>query len=340
MKIKLKKEVHAVYKTIGIKGLGYSVGSNIITNKDIYEMSGIPEDVIEFSTGGKERRWAKEDENFSSLAIKAGKEALKDAFVSEKDIKLLVVATTTDNNNIPASGCLIQHELGIEDAVVLNLNGACASQIYALSTAIHVMNGKKINNALVITGDVLSRSLEKKENIILGMMGDGASAAVLGRLKDGNMGFLSEYFNSEGKYFYSSGCFKSDEEEGKKYFNVVKDDMGKILFEVINWFKKSFENCLLDANLQKENIDFFSPHPANIAQMKNQLQSIGIDFSKTHLVTDKFGHCGGGTQFIVLKEALKNRRIKHGDNVFMFANGSGFQYGGMVLRWNDKDKFI
>ncbi len=62
-----------------------------------------------------------------------------------------------------------------------------------------------------------------------------------------------------------------------------------------------------------DDVDFFSPHPAAISQMEAQMDAIGVGLEKTHVVTDVYGHSGAGSAFIILKEALKENKIKPGD---------------------------
>ncbi|WP_432402604.1 3-oxoacyl-ACP synthase III family protein [Wukongibacter sp. M2B1] len=335
------------YSSVGIQGVGYCVPEGRTTNKDIEDMTGLSEEKVKFFTGLDERRWANDEEAFSSFAIPAAKKALADAGVSPKDIKLLVVATGSGDYFSPAIGCLIENEVGLENAFVLNLNQACAAPNYALATAIRFMIDGTYDKALVICGDVTTRMLSKHENLFVGFTGDAASAVVLGKLKDGKRGFISEHFDSDGRYFYGSGLFnrgsrvpREDFDEGKDYF-ITRDELaGIVLPNIIKWFKTSFNKCLEKADLKQDDINFISPHPAAMSQIIAQLQSIKEDLNKTHIVTDLYGHSGGGTAFIVLKEASKLGKLKPGDLVFNFGNGAGFQWGGMIFRWCNKDDFI
>ncbi|SKC76414.1 3-oxoacyl-ACP synthase III family protein [Maledivibacter halophilus] len=335
------------YSSVGIQGVGYSVPERRVTNEDIEKMTGLDKEKVKFFTGLEERRWANDKEAFSTFGVSAAKEALEDAKVDPKDVNLLIVATGSGDFFSPAIGCLIQHEVGLENAFVLNLNQACAAPNYALATAIRFIIDGTYNKALVICGDVTTRMLNPNENLFVGAIGDGASAVVLGKLKDGKKGFISEHFDSDGKYYYGSGLFNNGSRvpreelgEGKNYFITRDEIAGIILPNVIKWFKTCLNECLAKANLKQEDIDFISPHPAALSQIIAQLQSIKEDLSKTHIVTDLYGHSGGGTSFIVLKEALKLGKLEPGDIVYNFGNGAGFQWGGMIFRWCDKNDFL
>ena len=231
--------------------------------------------------------------------------------------------------------------------MVINTNEGCAAPIYTLSVAGHIMNSNnEIRHALVICGDVGSRILKYEQNIMTGMLSDGASAVILGRLKDGYEGFLAEQFDAAGQYFFGSGVFgrgcriPQPGEPSSELFVMNTEVTGSILVEVMKWFRESFYKCIEIAGVKKEDVKLISPHTANIGQIKNQLDAINEDYSKAYIVTDHIGHCGGGTQFIVFKEARKANRIKNGDIVYAFGNASGFQHGGILFRWNDKENFV
>ncbi|GAU79285.1 3-oxoacyl-ACP synthase III family protein [Fusibacter sp. 3D3] len=335
------------YASIGIQGIGYSIPDRIVTNKDIENLIGLEEEQVAFYTGVKERRWANENEAFSDFAIKAGQAAIEDSGVSKEEINLLIVATGSGDFFSPATGSLIQHELGLENALVLNLNQACAASNYALATAIRYMIDGTYDKALVVTGDCTSRMLNAEENLFMGFIGDGASAVVLGKLKAGFSGFLSEHFDSDGKFFYGSGLFnrgsrvpRAEQGEGKDYFITRSEIVGVLLPRVITWFTTSLDECLRKANLKRTDVNFYSPHPAAISQLEAQLDAIGESLEKTHIVTDMYGHSGAGSAFIILKEAVQNNKIKPGDYIFQFGNAAGFQWAGMLLRWCDKNEFI
>lgn len=335
------------YSSIGIQGIGYNLPERVVTNKDIENYIGLEEEQVEFYTGITERRWADDIEAFSDFAIKAAKEAIEDSGVLAEEIQLLVVATGSGDFYSPAPGALIQHELGLKNAMVLNMNQACAAPNYALATAMRFIMCGTYDKALVVTGDCTSRMLDSKENLFMGFIGDGASAVVLGKLKEGKTGILSEHFDSDGKFFYGSGLFnrgsripREENGEGKDFFVTQGEIVGILLPKVITWFKESLYACLEKADMTLEEVDFFSPHPAALSQMEAQMDAIGVGLEKTHVVTDMYGHSGAGSAFIILKEAVKANKLNPGDHIFQFGNAAGFQWAGMLMRWCDKEDFL
>lgn len=335
-----------MYSSIGIKGIGYSVPERVVSNEEIAAYCGYDLDVVSDFTLIEERRWATDDQAFTDFAIDAARKAMEDAGVAAEEIKILIVATSSDDYYNPRSGAYIQHVLGLKDPFVLNIDQSCAGPIYALSAGAHLMNGMKADHALVIAGDCGIRMVEKPGNLLLGTGGDGCGAVVLGRLKKGKQGFLSECFGSAGEFYKNFGIYNFGSRIPRKELNegneryTASEDGNIILFRVLKWFKTSFKSCLKEAGLKMEDVSFISPHPAAISQIKLQMRAIKADMEKTNLVSRHFGHSGGGTHFIILQESLKEKRIKAEDIVFMFGNGSGFLWGGILIKWCDKADFI
>jgi len=322
---------------VGIMSVSYSAPDTIVTNNEIEQKFGIDKGLIKELTMIDERRIAGDEIAFSDLAVRAGKEAISAADISPSEIGVLVVATSSDDYYNPKSGAFLQRELGT-DAFVLNIDQSCAGGIYAISTAAHLMLSKNKGKALVIAGDCDMRKVSGDSPFFIGSGGDACGAMVLGKLKKGKKGILSESFGTAGEYYENFGLYNY----GSRVLESSKDgptsyeqsaDGNVILFKVLRWFKKSLKECLDAAGMLKEDVDFYSPHPAAVSQIKLQMKSIKVDIDKTNLVSSKFGHSGSGTHFIILNESINSKRLAAGDSVFMFGNGSGFLWGGMLINW-------
>ena len=63
------------------------------------------------------------------LAVQAAKDALKVADCSPEEIDLLVLATTTPDDQIPATSAMVQHLLGLKCGA-MDLNAACSGFVH------------------------------------------------------------------------------------------------------------------------------------------------------------------------------------------------------------------
>src|SRR5688572_16359261 len=100
----------------GILGMGHAYPSGVLTNADLEKIVDTNDEWITTRTGIKQRRKAADNEYTSQFAVLAGKQALERAGVDPKDVDIIVCATTTPDQILPSTGCLIQRELGCDNA--------------------------------------------------------------------------------------------------------------------------------------------------------------------------------------------------------------------------------
>ena len=78
-----------------IIGTGSYLPQKVLTNKDLESLVDTTDEWIVERTGIKQRHIAADNESTSSMAINASIDAIKSSGLSEKDIDLVIVATTT-----------------------------------------------------------------------------------------------------------------------------------------------------------------------------------------------------------------------------------------------------
>src|SRR5215204_812425 len=105
----------------GIIGMGHAYPDGILTNADLEKIVETSDEWITSRTGIKQRRKADANEYTSQFAVKAVNQALERAGVSPEDVDLLICATTTPDQILPSTGCLIQAEVGANKAAAFDL---------------------------------------------------------------------------------------------------------------------------------------------------------------------------------------------------------------------------
>ena len=86
----------------GIIGLGTYSPEHVLTNEDLEKRMDTSDEWIRTMTGIEERRIAGDEENTSHMAVKAAKEAIKDAGITADQIGLILVATVTPDRPFPS----------------------------------------------------------------------------------------------------------------------------------------------------------------------------------------------------------------------------------------------
>ena len=181
---------------VSIAGLGLGLPDKIVTNSDLAQSLDTTDEWITARTGIRERRILDASEALSTLAIRAGQEALNISGVSPEDVGLVVVATCTPDTFMPATACRVAAAVGCHHAGAFDLNIACSGFLYGLLTSISQMESQGIENVLLVGGDTLSRIINWKDRRTAVLFGDSAGAVVLRRA--GNGVLLGYDYGAEG----------------------------------------------------------------------------------------------------------------------------------------------
>jgi 3-oxoacyl-[acyl-carrier-protein] synthase-3 len=174
-------------KKTGILGLGKYLPEQILTNADLERMVDTTDEWITSRTGIKERRIASDNEATSDMAVKAAKEALKNANLEPKDIDLIIVATITPDMFFPSTACQVQYKLGVSNTAAFDVSVACSGYIYGLAIADQFIKSGFYKHALVIASEKLSAVTDWDDRATCVLFGDGSGAAVLGPVEKGGI---------------------------------------------------------------------------------------------------------------------------------------------------------
>ena len=111
-------------------------------------------------TGIKQRRKAADDEYTSQFAVRASRNAIEAAGISPEDIEIIVCATTTPDQILPSTGCLIQKELGANNAAGMDVFAACSGFLYGITMVESMIRTGQIRYALVVGAEVLTKYVD------------------------------------------------------------------------------------------------------------------------------------------------------------------------------------
>src|SRR2546428_6953412 len=184
-------------KNAVITGWGFYAPTRVVTNFDLAKIVDPSDEWISSRTGIKERRFASEGENTSSMSVRAARAALARARLRAQDVQLIVVGTCSPDYLFPATACIVQSELGATRAGAFDVEAACTSFVTALGVARGMISSGTVQNALVIGAETLSRLLHFQHRGTCVLFGDGAGAVVV-EASNASVGVESVVLHSEG----------------------------------------------------------------------------------------------------------------------------------------------
>jgi len=329
-----------------IKGLGYYVPNNVVTNADLSKLMETTDEWIQERTGIKERRWIKEGTGDTSavMGAKAAKIAIERAGLTKDDIDFIVFATLSPDYYFPGCGVLIQDLLDMPTVGALDVRNQCSGFVYALSVADQFIKTGMYKNVLVIGAEYHSNGLDKttRGRSVTVIFGDGAGACVLSRETDNTKGILSTHLHSEGKYadklivaspsiaHWVPQILEAPDEDFS-YFPYMD---GTFVFKhAVVRFAEVINEGLIKNNLDKEDIDLLIPHQANLRIAQFIQKKFGLRDDQVFNNIMKYGNTTAASVIIALTEAWETGKIKEGDTIVLAAFGSGFTWASAILKW-------
>jgi 3-oxoacyl-[acyl-carrier-protein] synthase-3 len=328
-----------------ILGVGHYVPTKVVTNDDLAKLMPTTDEWIQQRTGIKERRFIEHDGiGASDLAIPAAKTAVERAGRSLKDVDMIIFATLSPDVNFPGSGCLLADKLGLPGVPALDVRNQCSGFLYSLSVADAWVRTGMYKNVLIVGSEVHSTGIELTERgrDVAVLFGDGAGAALVGPSPSDQRGVLSLALHADGsgaKDLWlkapASMCSPSrithemlDRGEhypmmnGKQVFRWATEKMPEVSLE-----------ALAKAELTVGDVDLFVPHQANMRINEMVAKRLGIPNDKVVHNIERYGNTTAATIPIGLSEAYAEGKLKEGTTVLTAAFGSGYTWGGAVIRF-------
>lgn len=320
-----------------ITAVGGYVPDYILTNQILETMVDTNDEWITTRTGIKERRILKDEGKGSSfLAIKAAEDLIRKTNLDPKEIDLVIVATATPDMKAASTAAYTATQIGAVNAFSYDLEAACSSFLFGMSTASAYIESGRYNKILLIGADKNSSFINYKDRATCIIFGDGAGAVLFEPNEEG-FGVQDEYLrsNGEGREFlkapYGGSSYpitKDTFNEGKHY--VFQD--GKTVFKNAVFNMADVAEKILDRNqLSNDDIAWLVAHQANKRIIDATANRIKLDESKVMMNIEKYGNTTSATLPLLLNDY--EGQLKKGDNLIFAAFGGGFTWGSIYLKW-------
>ncbi len=316
-----------------IVGTGSYFPKQIRTNKDLEQMVDTNDEWIQERTGMKERRIIGKDETVATMSVEASKKAIEAAGIDPSEIDFVIVGTTSHSRALPSAGCEVQRDLGLTPGIpAMDVAAACSGFCYALSIADTYIKAGKAKKALVIGADCLSQLVSPEDRSMVILFGDAAGAVILEASEQ--PGVLSTHIHSDGNYteLLQIGMpVRGDEAsvhnawgsmEGNKVFKVAVTKLSQVVDET-----------LLANNIKKSDIDWLVPHQANLRIISAVAKKLEMSMDQVVVNVDKYGNTSAATVPTALDEAIRDGRIKRGQNLLFNAFGGGFTWSSALVKY-------
>ena len=323
--------------TAAITAVGKYIPDYILTNKELATLVETNDDWITSRTGIKERRILKEpNQGTSFMAVRAAKDLLEKSNIDAKEIDMVIVATATPDMPVASTAVFTATEIGATNAFAYDLQAACSSFLYGMSTAASYIESGRYKKVLLIGADKMSSIIDYTDRATCIIFGDGAGAALFEPNSEG-YGLQDEYLRSDGigRNFLkmeAGGSLlpASIETVQNKQHHVYQDGKTVFKFAVSNMADAAAK--IMERNaLTEDHVDWLVPHQANNRIIDATAKRVGVDHSKVMNNIAKYGNTTSATLPLLLADY--ENQLKKGDKLVFAAFGGGFTWGSIYLTW-------
>jgi 3-oxoacyl-[acyl-carrier-protein] synthase-3 len=284
-------------------------------------------------SGISARHYAAPGQNASDLGVEAAKKALEMAGKTAGDIDLVIVASSTPDfhGSFPSTACVVQKKLGIASgSAAFDVQAVCSGFVYAVSVADAFIKAGAHKTVLVIGAEVFSRILDFQDRTTCVLFGDGAGAVVLQASNE--PGILTTKLHADGSHadiLSVPGNLANGAVAGSGYLFMDGQAVFKLAVTVL---EEVANEVLAAAQMQPSDIDWLIPHQANIRIMKGTARKMKLPEEKMVVTVDQHGNTSAASIPLALDVAVRDGRVKPGQNVLMEGVGGGFTWGAILAR--------
>jgi 3-oxoacyl-[acyl-carrier-protein] synthase III len=310
-----------------VLGVGSALPDRVVSSAEIAERLGVTERWISSRTGVSERRFAGPDERLTTLAATAGAAALSSAEVSPTDVDLVVVATCTPDEPVPAAAPIVAGALGATGAGAFDVNAACTGFLSALDLACAQVESGRARHALVIGADLMSRLVNPDDRRTAALFGDGAGAVVLGACAESRVAPALLRTDAAGAPFiHAAGGPASLEMDGHETFKAAVGRLSVVTLEALE-----------RAGWRTADVDLFVYHQANARILAAVGERLELPEAKVVNAIGSLGNTSAASIPLALAFAAHAGRLTPGTRLLLAAFGAGFTWGATTLEWGAPD---
>lgn len=323
--------------TAAITAVGAYVPDFVLTNQVLETMVDTNDEWITSRTGIKERRILKDaDKGTSFLAIKAAEDLIAKANIDPLEIDLVLMATATPDMQVSATGAYVATQIGAKNAFAYDLQAACSSFLYGMSTAAAYIESGRYKKVLLIGADKMSSIVDYTDRTTCIIFGDGAGAVLFEPNFEG-LGLQDEYLRSDGvgrdflKIDAGGSLHPTTIQTVEEKRHSIRQD-GKTVFKyAVTNMADASEQILKRNNLTNEDVNYLVPHQANKRIIDATASRMNLEESKVLMNIERYGNTTSATLPLVLSDF--EHLFKKGDTIIFAAFGGGFTWGSIYLKW-------
>lgn len=275
---------------------------------DNYNFSHSKSLKLKMAMGYNARRVCGPDVCVSDLCIRGLEYLFENRLLQKEEIDAIVLVTQSPDYFMPPTSNVIQGYFGLkQDMICMDINQGCAGFEIGLFQAFMLLEQDQINRVVLLNADILSRKVSKRDRNSNPLVGDAASITVVEKSDSattiwGNIKMDGTSFDA---LIIPAGGFRTPSDS--KTAEMVEDAAGNFRSldnlvmkgdEVFNFVQREvppmIEGLLAEAQISKENVDYYMFHQPNKFMLNKLADKLGIPHQKMPSnIVENFGNASG-----------------------------------------------
>jgi 3-oxoacyl-[acyl-carrier-protein] synthase III len=243
----------------------------------------------------------------------------------------VVVATCTQETQIPVAAPGVAHRLGIEAPGAYDINAGCAGFSYALTGAADTLRAGSARNALVIGSDKMSAWVDPSDRSTCVIFADAAGAAVLAGRGPHDEGIgRGPQDGWIGPVAWGSSGGNADKITVKDRHSYFAQDGQAVYRWATSLAPVALEACRR-AGVAPSELAAFVPHQANLRIIRSLARQLEAPQA---LVADDIvesGNTSAASIPLALSRMTEQGRLHSGDLVLLLGFGHGLTCAAQVV---------
>lgn len=338
---------------LSIKGIAACVPKMIEENRDlsVFHSTEECEKFIQ-TTGIERRRRATDSICTSDLCLTAVEKLLIDLNWQKETIDCLIFVTQTPNYILPATSCILQNRLGLnEECYTLDISLGCSGWIYGLSVISSLLTSGTMKRGILLCGDTILKPTSPVDKSAWPLFGDAGSATAIEYDINVPTGFQFHLAADGSGYeaiIIPDGGYRNqvnassfnirEQEEGiaRNGLQIILNGMDVFSFG-ISKAPQSVNKLLELVNKERGDIDFFLFHQANLFMNEKIRKKLKLKETQVPYSLRDYGNTSSATIPLTMVTQLQSKL----QNVKLSHVGCGF---GVGLSWGsvyfETDKIV
>jgi 3-oxoacyl-[acyl-carrier-protein] synthase-3 len=335
----------AVFSTSNgrIAGIASAVPKTSVDNTSYAGFSTEQErDLFIQTTGVARRRVATGGLTCSDMCFTAAQSLIDGLAWNPEEIDLLVFVSQSPDYFLPATSVILQDRLGLGNhALALDINLGCSGYVYGLSLVQSYMSSPAIRKALLLVGDVSTRSLNERDKSVYPLFGDAGTATAITNVP--NITWFNLQSDGSGKdaiiipgggtrnYYSPQSLDEKLCEDGmwRHSCNLLMNGADVFSF-ALREVKPNLEALLLAAGVPMDQLEALVMHQANRFMTETIRKKCKLPAEKVPYSISEFGNTSSASIPLTITTQL-SEQVMAGCLLGMAGFGVGLSWGSALV---------